>query len=505
MLDDDEYEDDPAKVMFALRGLPKFPDPVDEISNVAEPGYLTASGPTCLIREVLIPPAIHKLCPEAIFDILEESRILQNAGQYESALKKTTQAWKLWKKKNTWEYLHNGLDPVLEEAKRKKAREQELKDLEEMEGDIGNQLDAVNKAIAAAQAEAGPPKSGDSNDPPPPPEDGQEVEESEDEKKRKSLIAEKQEREKAVRAARDRMRQEDEEREERIPNVGDAVETEFELFIWNAMGSVYQSMGNDLKALSYYWRAKMAHDDYINVSEKKQTESKKAEKKEVAKKADDGLSDLKDLIAKPKKAEAKAGDAEESEDEVYHEDNPALRLSTDQLRNMKLEAILPFDYCSPATALTYSNLGAACYHLKRYDIAMNCYWSTQQIRFQCIPESSGEFVDIGSTLNNIGVCLHQLKRYKEAFSYFQSAEELFLQRLHPIHPRVNTVRNNLDRLKPLRKQLDCGEMKVKNSVVKVDPLVLRKWRVEMTDFMKMIAEFAPAKKAKKKGGKKKKK
>eukprot|EP00462_Mataza_sp_D1_P000290 CAMPEP_0175090254 /NCGR_PEP_ID=MMETSP0086_2-20121207/1233_1 /TAXON_ID=136419 /ORGANISM="Unknown Unknown, Strain D1" /LENGTH=493 /DNA_ID=CAMNT_0016362841 /DNA_START=31 /DNA_END=1512 /DNA_ORIENTATION=+ len=478
---DDTYEKDPAKVFFALRGLPKFPDPPDEISTLTEPGYLTATGPTCLIREVLIPPARHEACPEAIFDILEESRICQNAGQYKASLSKLKTAWKLWQDKMSWDYLHNGLDPDIEEARKKKEREQELKNIEDNgSGDIGNLLQEMKDGIDAANEQKRKKAKGDDSDDDREPED---LEEFDEEAAKVKIIEDmKTEKQEQIRLAKERMKAEDEYREDNMPDVGQAVETEFELFIWNAMGSVYQSMGNDLEALIYYWRAKQAHDMYINVSEKKLPPGTKA-------------------------TPAKGAGSNEPLAEQFLTDNPKLNLTPQQLRTMKVEALLPFDYCSPATALTYSNLGAACCHLKCYDVAMACFYTAQQIRFQCIPEESGEFVDIGSSLNNLGVCLHHLKRYKEAYAYFLSAEELFLERLHPIHPRVNAVKCNIEKLKPLRKQLEVGDLVVKNSVVKCDPMQLRTWVVEMTAFqaLMMAATGGGGKKKKGKKGKKKKK
>lgn len=56
-------------------------------------------------------------------------------------------------------------------------------------------------------------------------------------------------------------------------------------------------------------------------------------------------------------------------------------------------------------------------------------------------------MDIGISLNNIGCTLSSLSRYREAYDYISAAKQLFSLRLDPVHPRINIVRTNLDKIR----------------------------------------------------------
>ncbi len=44
-------------------------------------------------------------------------------------------------------------------------------------------------------------------------------------------------------------------------------------------------------------------------------------------------------------------------------------------------AIHPYDWPTPVSAVCYSNLGQACYHLKKYELALRAFYTTLQVRF----------------------------------------------------------------------------------------------------------------------------
>lgn len=46
--------------------------------------------------------------------------------------------------------------------------------------------------------------------------------------------------------------------------------------------------------------------------------------------------------------------------------------------------------------------------------------------------------------------LDTTSRHQEAYAYFLSAEELLCERLDTIHPRINCIRNNLEKVKAAR-------------------------------------------------------
>ncbi len=77
---------------------------------------------------------------------------------------------------------------------------------------------------------------------------------------------------------------------------------------------------------------------------------------------------------------------------------------------------------------------------------------------QTINPLSAEYVEIGSTLNNLGCCLYELRRFGDAYTYFLSAEEVFTNKLDRVQPRLNAVRQNMEKIAPLRKKIHTEEL-----------------------------------------------
>lgn len=464
-----EWEDDPAKVVYYLRGLPKFPDPPDIVNDTPEPGFSFTCGPPCLLREVLVPPVRHPEVPPQIWKLLEEARTFQNCGAYESARNRLNVAWQQWHDKEAWDALEKGVDPVVDRDNKAKERQR---------------LNAVRDLMIAA------------------------------EHTRKDRVAARSVLADGARDARGYEQDEDTNDESRNdmkpivipdlppedsppPSVGLEAECEFALYFHNALGGIFLSEGRDLDALVYFWRAKQAHDAYIDRKVQRAKEKLDA----TITKSGEAMRFLQEM--------SKTSRKEEKEVPLQHsvgwltDSKPELQLSGLTLGQLVIATIKPYEYCSPVTAMTFSQLGAACYYLDRFDLAINCYYTAQQTRFQTIQEENQEFVDVGLTLNNIGACLAKMNRFTEAYAYFLSAEELLQNRLDDIHPRLESVRGNIDKIRHKRGLIgQKGALAIVQGMMKVSDLELRKWEIALTDFEKLVQKSIGVGGKKKKGVKK---
>lgn len=275
-------------------------------------------------------------------------------------------------------------------------------------------------------------------------------------------------------------------------------------------------------ALLHYWHAHACHRRYI------QQKLQRHESRTIStrKQSSAELDELKSLLTGSPSAAQAASQAHVQKQQQQQQQLTSSTLTADEelkklglslevvtgskelvdrpdLKSLKVAAIYPLESCSPATAVTYSNLGSACYHLQQYALALNCYNSAMEIRSQCLEPASEEYVDVASSLNNIGVCLHALNRHKESHAYFLSAEELMLDRLDSVHPRINTVKNNIEKIVPKRKKLTIAPESIQNAMVRVRTLELRKFAVQPSATEKLLETYGPKKKEKegKKGGK----
>ena len=112
--------------------------------------------------------------------------------------------------------------------------------------------------------------------------------------------------------------------------------------------------------------------------------------------------------------------------------------------------INPYAQCSSADAVTYSNLGTTLFHLGNYPLALRCFYVSLQIRLATLRPADDEYIDVATSLNNLGVVLSQLHFFATGWQYFSAARELALQRLDPVHPRLNLIQSNLSKIQPRR-------------------------------------------------------
>ncbi len=229
-----------------------------------------------------------------------------------------------------------------------------------------------------------------------------------------------------------------------LPSVSAESDLQFSLFVQNLLGSLALSAGKFADALIAFWQAKKAHERFVAVKDAQRVAETK--EREAAERAERRKLSGQD--------HGEADDESSEEDEDYEDlaKKPLERRGSlsDPLFHMPIFPLNPFVLMSPAMATTWANLGAAVLHLGKPAIALNCFYAAHQIRLICIPPQEDEFVDVAVTLNNIGVCLSALNRFEESYLYYQSAEELMKHRLHPVHPRLNTVRANIEKIKTRR-------------------------------------------------------
>lgn len=450
----DEIE--PEKCFLLLMNLPDFPDPPATISNVREAAFMVHGGPCCLIREVILPPEQHPECPDVIFQWIEEARQLHNSTQSQNALSRLNLAIELWSHKSIWKKIRQGVDPItaLKEEKERIEKEKARKildverSLEEAYAKQQQEAEEASKKPDDKRRSRRQQVESDSED-----EEDEEDDEDLDEEERQAVAKErarrKQEQEEkkeeearqqeqqqqaaAAQAAAQKFAEEaaaaQAKAELYVPEISAEQELEFQLFIHNQIGSVYVTLQQDQAALAAFWRAKRYQDDYVRGRLDEEAQQRADNDKSTSKKNDDDDNDDFGV--------------------------PSLNLNSNKDKDHKVIPVVnPFQWCSTASAVTYSNLGAAAYHLQKYEVALRCLYVSCQLRFACLQVEDDEYIDISSSLNNVGCALAELKRFEESYQYFCSSEQLMQGRLHPIHPRWTCVRNNMEKVKPRQQQID---------------------------------------------------
>jgi hypothetical protein len=545
--DDDDgiaYLDNYKQILYMLKTLPDFPQPLGPVDDVAPAAYVVNTGPCCLVHEIMIMPDV--VAPQFIVNLLEEARVLHNGGMCDAALRRYTAVLQVWDDPALWVYAREGL--TVAEIRQDQASHLELRQGAE---DLRLRYSTLQDQVAAEEqrrlqltldqpidhAAAANASYGYSDDEGA--EDGlaEDVQAAEDDRAfhelQGELLVVTEEWEHVDKSLLELL--------EPTPDVTDEENMDFHMFLWNCIGSVYLSLQKDTKALLFFYRAKSVHDKFIetreqnarNIEERKRRQEAAEEKAREAPATE--MDELRDYLRSQnasKQGSSRGNSRSDGEDKrdrnivlIKTADGKQKVISRSNLfPDMQLQPLNPFKGCSPATATTWSNIGAACFHLKDYYTSLCCYYAAQQIRFQCISPESDEYVDIASSLNNMGVCLAGLKRFHESTDYFVSAQELLSERLAIIHPRVNIVRCNLDKVAPKRSKIDLQELMRNatsssssisspltvdfNSNRRVAPRFregqVRHWNVQISKTEKLIKEFGPVKK-KKTGGKKKKK
>ena len=146
---------DPEQIMLALRGLPLFPEvtgPGSVLSTTPEAAFITAGGPTCLLREVMLPPYPHESAPLQLYAGMDRARRMQNQSDFKGAIAQLELVLRVWRLKHLWKLLRD--EPALDlaqgleedvrrtEERRLRAlyREEERKRQEEEEAEFARKM-----------------------------------------------------------------------------------------------------------------------------------------------------------------------------------------------------------------------------------------------------------------------------------------------------------------------------------------------------------------------------
>eukprot|EP01012_Entosiphon_sulcatum_P017668 TRINITY_DN2240_c0_g2_i1.p1 TRINITY_DN2240_c0_g2~~TRINITY_DN2240_c0_g2_i1.p1 ORF type:complete len:267 (-),score=47.56 TRINITY_DN2240_c0_g2_i1:9-809(-) len=98
----------------------------------------------------------------------------------------------------------------------------------------------------------------------------------------------------------------------------------------------------------------------------------------------------------------------------------------------------------PINATTHSAIGCVYVHLSQFDLAVDNFLKALDLREQVLGQ---QHVDTGMVLNNVGVCLHCMDHTADALQMYYKAEEIFELHFALEHPRLVTVRRNIQRAK----------------------------------------------------------
>lgn len=254
---------DPQQIMLALRGLPLFPEITgagSAISTTPEAAFITAGGPTCLLREVMLPPYPHESAPLQLYAGMDRARRLQNQSDFKAAIAQLELVLRVWRLKHLWKLLREepsldlaqGLEEDVRRTEERRLRalyrEEERKRQEEEEaefarkmaesgtdggGESGGAADDAPKSRAHSDSDSESDSDSDSEDEDGEPRNGASKHGSTEEQKHHHHHHHHN---KAAAAAA----LEPEEVLE-FPAVSPEEELEFLVYYYNTLGAVYQS------------------------------------------------------------------------------------------------------------------------------------------------------------------------------------------------------------------------------------------------------------------------
>jgi len=124
------------------------------------------------------------------------------------------------------------------------------------------------------------------------------------------------------------------------------------------------------------------------------------------------------------------------------QDEQALAEYLDAKRLAAVEVNFPPTH--PINATVESAIGTVYVHTAQFDLASDHYLKALSLRERVL---GPRHVDTALVLNNVGVCLHCLDRTADALELYTKAEDIFKQYFALEHPRLVTVRRNIQRAK----------------------------------------------------------
>eukprot|EP00753_Platysulcus_tardus_P019765 PLAT752.1.p1 GENE.PLAT752.1~~PLAT752.1.p1 ORF type:complete len:778 (-),score=242.25 PLAT752.1:772-2967(-) len=169
---------------------------------------------------------------------------------------------------------------------------------------------------------------------------------------------------------------------------------------------------------------------------------------------------------------------------------------------------LPEEHMS--VALSYSSIGSVCYHLRCYELGLQCFAHAKALHMGSTPLR----LMVAGLNNNLASCFQQLGRTEEALFHFEQAARAMCGPFR-LHPRALMIRRNLEAARStscrlgmrrsvrplgLRRRPDDGKLiHSKTGAFRIDAIDLpSNWRLKIKDAK------GGKKKRRKKGGKKKK-
>mmetsp|Transcript_66057 Transcript_66057/g.123211 ORF Transcript_66057/g.123211 Transcript_66057/m.123211 type:complete len:461 (+) Transcript_66057:93-1475(+) len=119
-------------------------------------------------------------------------------------------------------------------------------------------------------------------------------------------------------------------------------------------------------------------------------------------------------------------------------------------RARSMLSLLPPNH--PDAAIVWACLGHTLYHMEDFELAARLFARVRRIREKVAGENS---VEAATALNNLACCFSAMDRGVESLAHLELARELLHNQLGYDHPRVETLRRNLEIGREARKGITC--------------------------------------------------
>mmetsp|Transcript_11225 Transcript_11225/g.25593 ORF Transcript_11225/g.25593 Transcript_11225/m.25593 type:complete len:462 (+) Transcript_11225:89-1474(+) len=120
-------------------------------------------------------------------------------------------------------------------------------------------------------------------------------------------------------------------------------------------------------------------------------------------------------------------------------------------RARSMLSLLPPNH--PDVAIVWACLGHIVYHMEDFELAARLFSRVRRIREKVAGENS---VEAATAMNNLACCYSAMDRVVESLAHLELARELLHGQLSSDHPRVETIRRNLEISREARKGITCS-------------------------------------------------
>ena len=203
----------------------------------------------------------------------------------------------------------------------------------------------------------------------------------------------------------------------------------FQVYIYNKIAEIYILLKQDKLALQSFWNSKICYDLYYNEKYKNDLNKEKE------------IIELRNFLKQQEDNIANYNDENNNYDQMLHKN--VKRAYMFPFYTIKTMTIKPADEIHQ---IIWANIARICYYLKEYQTSLN-------INYSLSLANTINKQQIAIIYNNMAVSLHALYRYQEAYDYFEQAYQILISLHYTLtHPKLNLIRQNINKIKTKRKK-----------------------------------------------------